>query len=235
MQSIFMSSDFNNKQFKKFIFSSVLPVLLLLIPLFFVKIIETTYNLSFTQWGILPRQISGLSGIIFSPFIHGNWSHLINNAIPFLIMGVAIFYFYKEIAWKTFFWIWLMQGVWTWVAARSSFHIGASGILYGLFGFLLLSGILRMNKALLIISLLVVFEYGSMVWGIFPVKYEVSWESHLWGFAAGLVLAFIFKKQGLQKEEYTWEEEDNDSDNETNFKITYNYEFIDKKNNGDME
>jgi membrane associated rhomboid family serine protease len=235
MQSIFMSSDFNNKQFKKFIFSSVLPVLLLLIPLFFVKIIETTYNLSFTQWGILPRQISGLSGIIFSPFIHGNWSHLINNAIPFLIMGVAIFYFYKEIAWKTFFWIWLMQGVWTWVAARSSFHIGASGILYGLFGFLLLSGILRMNKALLIISLLVVFEYGSMVWGIFPVKYEVSWESHLWGFAAGLVLAFIFKKQGLQKEEYTWEEEDNDSENETNFKITYNYEFIDKKNNGDME
>jgi len=222
-----MSSDFNNKQFKNFIFSSVLPVLLLIMPLFIVKFLESNYNLSFSQWGILPRQASGLAGIFFSPFIHANWTHLMNNAIPLFIMGVAIFYFYKEIAWKTFFWIWLMQGVWTWVAARNSFHIGASGVLYGLFGFLLLSGILRMNKALLIISLLVVFEYGSMVWGIFPIKYEVSWESHLWGFAAGVVLAFAFKKQGLQKEEYKWEEDDDDK---TNAEISYNYEFIESKN-----
>lgn len=194
--------------------------------MFLSKIIENYFNLSFSRYGILPREISGLSGILFSPFIHGNWAHLINNAIPFFIMGIALFYFYKEIAWKTFFWIWIMQGVWTWLAARESYHIGASGILYGLFGFLLFSGIIRMNKALLIISLLVVFEYGSMVWGVFPIKYEISWESHLWGLAAGTALAFVFKKQGTQREIYKWEEDDEEVGNS---EIKISYEFIEKE------
>ncbi len=88
----------NNKPIHLFFFTSVWPVLLLLIPMFLLKIIENYYNLSFSQYGIFPRKISGLSGILFSPFIHGNWAHLINNAIPLFIMGVAMFYFYKEIA-----------------------------------------------------------------------------------------------------------------------------------------
>ncbi|NUM50336.1 MAG: rhomboid family intramembrane serine protease [Flavobacteriales bacterium] len=211
-----------------FFFTSVLPVLLLLIPMFLLKFIESYYHLSFSDYGIFPRKISGLSGILFSPFIHGNWAHLINNAIPLFIMGIALFYFYKEIAWKTFFWIWIMQGIWTWLAARESFHVGASGILYGLFGFLLLSGIIRMNKALLIISLLVVLEYGSMVWGVFPIKYEISWESHLWGLAAGVALAFVFKKQGMQREIYKWEEDEEEVENSLN-EIKISYEFIEKE------
>lgn len=211
------------------------PVLFFLLLLFIVKISEKFFAVSFVTFGIQPKTISGVKGIFLSPFIHGDWAHLINNAIPLLIMGTALFYFYRPIAWKTLFWIWLMQGFWTWIAARDAFHIGSSGLVYGLFGFLLLSGLLRMHKALLVISLLVVFQYGSMVWGIFPIKYQVSWEAHLWGMMAGIALAWVFRKQGKQREVHVWEEEEEDIADETtaerNKSIQVHYTFVEKKSN----
>jgi membrane associated rhomboid family serine protease len=101
-----------------------------------------------------------------------------------------------------------MGGFWTWVMARESYHIGASGLIYGLFSFLLLSGFIRLNKQLISLSFFVVIVYGSMVWGIFPVKLNISYEAHFWGFVSGIILAIFYRKQGLQKEVFVWEEDE---------------------------
>ena len=163
-------------------------------------------------YGIFPRKWTGLPGILFTPFIHGDSNHLFNNVISFSILGTTLFYFYKKISLKVLVWIYLMSGVWTWVSARESYHIGASGVIYGLFSFIAVSGFLRKNLQLIAISFFVVFVYGSMVWGIFPIKLNVSFEGHLWGFVAGVILAVYYQKQGPQKKEYFLDEEDDEED-----------------------
>lgn len=171
-----------------------------------VYLVETHYDLYFGVYGLYPREWSGLKGIVLAPFIHGDGNHLFNNAIPLLVLGTALFYFYREMAFRLVLWIVILGGLWTWLAARPSFHIGASGLLYGLFSFLLVSGFLRRHNQLLSISFLTAFLYGSLVWGLLPIDYKVSWESHLWGFIAGIALAFYYRKVGQQREEHVWDE-----------------------------
>ena len=173
-----------------------------------VHLVHVVFDVSFTSYGVYPRSIKGLIGILFSPLIHGSFSHLFNNSLPILILGTLLFYFYKEVAFKVSIWIYLMVGFWTWVYAREAYHIGASGLLYGLFSFLLLSGFIRKNKNLISLSFSVVFLYGSLVWGIFPIDVQISFEGHLWGFVAGTILAIYFRKQGTQKTQPYWPEED---------------------------
>ncbi len=180
-----------------------------IVVIFFIEVI---FEINLSNYGIYPRNLSGLKGVLFAPFLHGDASHLINNAIPLLILGTTLFYFYKEIALKVFLWIFLMGGFWTWVSAREAMHIGASGVIYGLFSFLLISGFIRRNIQLIAISFFVVFIYGSMIWGIFPIKKHISFESHFWGFVAGLILAIYYRKQGPQKKVHHWEEDDEDED-----------------------
>jgi len=186
--------------------------LLFVVAIGIVHFVQFVFELDFTRFGIFPRSAKGLYGIICSPLIHGDFNHLFNNSIPLLIMGTALFYFYKEIALKVTFWVYLMVGIWTWVSAREAYHIGASGVLYGLFSFLLVSGFIRKNTQLIALSFAVIFLYGSLVWGILPIDVKISFEGHLWGFIAGIVLAIYYKKQGPQKKEHIWEEEDNDED-----------------------
>lgn len=187
-------------------------------PLVFVILIwlvfgfEKFHEYNFVHFGIYPRTIDGVTGILTYPFIHSDINHIANNTVPLIILGTAIFYFYKPIAWKLILWTWLLSGFWTWVAARDAWHIGASMLIYGFAGFLFFSGIIRKNVKLTAISLLVVFLYGSMVWGIFPIDYTVSWEGHLFGSIAGAYLSVYFRKEGPQKEIYSWEEEDNNAD-----------------------
>jgi membrane associated rhomboid family serine protease len=173
-----------------------------------VHLIQHVFELNFVHYGVYPRNTKGLFGIISSPLIHGSFSHLINNSIPILIMGSLLFYFYKEVAFKVSTWVYLMVGVWTWVYAREAYHIGASGLLYGLFSFLIMSGFIRKNKHLISLSFAVVFLYGSLVWGIFPIDVKISFEGHLWGFVAGTILAIYYRKQGTQKPPPYWPEED---------------------------
>lgn len=161
-----------------------------------VKGIETWFGISFVHLGVFPREIKGLTGIVFAPLIHGSWEHLFNNSIPLLVLTTALFYFYRTISLKIFLLIYFIHGLWLWSFGRDSYHIGASGIIYGLGSFLFVSGIIRKNSHLLAISLLVAFLYGSMVWGIFPTIESVSWEGHFTGMASGILLAFYYKKYG---------------------------------------
>ncbi len=174
---------------------------------------ENLFNLDFGVYGVYPRTLSGMKGIFLSPFIHGDATHLFNNSIPLLVLGTLLFYFYRKISWEVSTIIWLASGLWLWIIGRPSYHIGASSFVYGLAAFLFFSGLIRRNASLLTISLLVVFLYGSLIWGIFPIEEHISWEGHLAGAIAGTVTAWFYRQHGasVKSKEIVLEEPD-DSD-----------------------
>ncbi len=188
---------------RRFFISLVFPGMLLLL-IWIVFILDQSLALDLHYHGLFPRKISGLQGILFSPLIHGDYKHIIANSFPLLVLGTGLFYFYREVAFRVFFLSYFMTGLYVWIAARESYHIGASGLIYSLVGFLFLSGILRKHLGLMAISLLIVFQYGSMIWGIFPMEERVSWESHLLGLVAGMTWAVVYRKEGPQKGEMPW-------------------------------
>lgn len=197
------------KEKKQLIYGAVLPAIMVLI-LWVVKFIEVQFDLNFVPYGILPRDVSGLKGIVLAPLIHGDWNHLINNSIPLFLLGWAIFYFYKDVAPKLFLWSYLLAGLYTWISARTAYHIGASGLVYALFGFLFIGGFIRKHIQLIALSFLTAFLYGSLVWGILPWDQSVSWEGHFWGLFVGIVLAYFYRRQGPQRKVYEWPDEDDD-------------------------
>ena len=196
---------------KIFKHSLILPTLFVLL-LWLVALVEYSLNSNFYYLGVFPRTAKGLPGIIFSSFIHGNFKHLVSNSIPLVVMGTGILYFYRSLSYKVFLIVWLLSGICVWIAGRPSYHIGASGIVYGLASFLFFSGVIRRDARLAAISLVVVFLYGSMIWGVFPIWPSISWEGHLFGGIAGLLCAVIFKDKGPQRKVYDWEIEDEEQD-----------------------
>jgi len=172
--------------------SAILPALVLVL-LWSVFLLDKGLGLDLYRWGVLPRSITGLAGVAFSPFIHGDIEHLFNNSVPLFLLGWALMYFYPRNAGPVVLVTWLVSGLWVWISARGNYHIGASGVVYGLAAFLFFSGVFRRQRTLMALSLLVVFLYGSMVWGIFPIVPRISWESHLWGGVAGTFMAWLYR------------------------------------------
>lgn len=177
-----------------------------------VKLIELRMGLDFAIYGVFPRQLKGLWGILFSPFIHGDFYHLFDNSLPLLVLGTMLFYFYRSIAVEISFFMLLISGFWLWIIGRPSYHIGASGFVYALVAFLFFSGVFRRNTSLLTISLLVVFIYGSLIWGVFPIEEHISWEGHLSGGIAGAIMAWVYRKQGPKPPKPIEFDEPDDSD-----------------------
>jgi len=194
-----------NKSEKKRLKFSLIPTIFFLLIMWIVWIFDSTFHLHLYRNGIYPLTIKGFWGIFFAPFIHGDFNHIFSNTFPFLTLSTALFFFYKKNAFKVIILLYFFSGFWVWLAARSSYHIGASGIIYGLASFLVFSGLIHKNKALTAISFAVIFLYGSMVWGVLPLKPETSWEGHLFGAITGfiLTLAFANKKQPLKIEHKT--------------------------------
>ena len=193
---------------KKLLLSMIIPGIFIFF-MWLVKIIEVLFDIDLSRFGIYPLNAKGLSGIFLSPFIHADFTHLFNNSIPLFLLSIALFYFYSEVALKVFIWTYFLTGLLVWFAGREAWHIGASGLVYGLASFLFFSGIIRRYFRLIALSLLIVFLYGSMVWGLFPGVYKnVSWESHMLGFFSGVLLAVCFRNQGPQKPVYEWMEEE---------------------------
>jgi membrane associated rhomboid family serine protease len=166
-----------------------------------VKFIEYFFELDFSKFGIYPREIGSLSGIFFSPFIHGDFNHLISNTMPFFLLSTAIHYFYRKMAYNIVFLSWILVGFSVWLGGRYSWHIGASGLVYAFASFLFFSGILSKDKRLIAVSLLTSFLYGGMIWGVLPTNTNISWESHLFGFFVGFILAFFLGKEYLYSKE----------------------------------
>lgn len=205
-----------DKEVKRMLLS-FLPALAFVIALWLVKYMEIRSGYSLTTFGVLPRTFSGLKGVITSPFVHDDYKHLISNSIPLLVLGAGLFYFYKSLAWRVVAGIYILSGFWLWLGGRESFHIGASGLVYGLTTFLFFSGVLRRETRLMALSLLVVFLYGGMVWGLFPLFRGMSWEAHLFGSLAGILFAFVYRKEGPQRKVYQWEDESEDDDDENDY------------------
>ncbi|MFY0626649.1 MAG: rhomboid family intramembrane serine protease [Reichenbachiella sp.] len=143
--------------------------------------------------GVYPREISGFIGVFFSPLIHGNISHILSNTFPLLFLGTTIFVFYPKVATWVFVNCYLLTGLLVWIFGRSFYHIGASGLIYGLAFFLILLGFFRKDRKSLLISIIIVLLYGGMIYGILPDNSDVSWESHLFGAAVGGGLAFFYR------------------------------------------
>ena len=193
---------------KKALLSAFIPFIFIFL-MWTTKAIETILNIDLFFLGINPLNANGLGGIIFSPFIHADLKHLFNNSVALFILSLALFFFYSEVALKAFLSTWIFTGIFVWIFGRESWHIGASGIIYGIASFLFFSGIIRKYFRLVALSLLVVFLYGSMVWGLFPGIYQnVSWESHMLGFFSGITLAIYYRKEGPQEPVYEWLQED---------------------------
>jgi len=200
---------------KKFYHSLIFPSFFIFL-IWFIKLTEIGLDTSFGKFGVFPQKMAGLAGILTSPLIHADFKHLADNTVPVFLLSFAIFYFYREIAYKIFFIIYFVSGLLVWFAGREAYHIGASGLVYGFASFLFFSGVLRKNMNLLAISLLVIFLYGSLVWGILPYDYKVSWESHLMGGLTGIVLSVYYRKQGPERKKYSWEEEEDEVEVEEN-------------------
>lgn len=173
--------------------SAVIPAIIAL-ALWCVYLLDHGLHLDLYQYGVYPRTWHGLPGILCSPFIHGDAEHVLNNSIPVVVLGTALMYFFPQLAGRVLLYSWLVSGLGVWLSARPSYHIGASGVVYGLAAFLFTTGVLRKQRMLMGLSLLVVFLYGSMLWGVVPLFPKISWESHFWGAAAGVVMAFAYRR-----------------------------------------
>ncbi len=188
----------------------------LALPLFFVLFlwlifwIEIRFHFNFSNFGILPRTFSGLTGIIVSPFLHANLKHLVNNSISILILLVALRFFYREQAYKVIVFGILFSGTITWLIGRSNYHIGASGLIYVFISFMFFKGIFTKYYRLVALSLTIVVWYGSSVWYLFPsADTSMSWEGHLAGFISGFFLALYLKSVEYQKPIlYDWQKPD---------------------------
>lgn len=197
---------------KKFFLSLIIPGFLVFL-MWLTRIIELLFEIDLIHLGIYPLTLKGLPGIFFSPFIHEDFRHLFNNSLPFLMLSVALFYFYSEIAFRIFSITYILTGILVWLGGREAWHIGASGLVYGLASFLFFSGIIRKYYRLTALSMLIVFIYGEMVWGLFPGIYKnISWESHMLGFVSGIFLALLYRNEGPQRPVYEWMEEEEEEE-----------------------
>jgi len=200
-----------------------IPIIFVLL-IWIIKLAEMLWGISFHELGIFPGRINSLMGILIFPLIHGSFSHAITNTIPLVMLGFSLSYFYPAAAKIVWITIYFIPGIFIWFLGRTGFHIGASGVVYGLWSFIFFSGIIRRDKRSIALSLLVLFIYGSIVVGIFPIKNEMSWEGHLSGFISGLILSVLLRKYDKYKK-YYWE---NEESTDEELEISYN-----KNNSGE--
>ena len=220
----------NNQEHFKFSNGVIVYPILFVLCIWIVFWYEVRFGHNFTSFGVYPQKFSGLKGIVFSPFIHGDIKHLYHNTIPLFVLSSALFYFYRHIAWKVLGFGILISGLLTWSFARPAYHIGASGLIYVLFSFTFFKGIFAKHYRLIALSLLVIFLYGSLVMYALPIEAGISWEGHLSGLITGLLFALIFKKEIAKPKKYVWEREDyNEDDDEFLKHFDENGNFIEHK------
>lgn len=178
-----------------------------------VFILDYFLQLNLVRFGLFPRRAEGLIGILTTPFLHGNWSHLISNTLPLLVAGTAILFLYPNSALRVIPLIYLGTPLLAWTFARPDLHVGASGFIYGLLTYVFFGGLWRRDVRSIGVSLLVYFLYGSMVYGVLPGQGRTSWELHLSGAMLGLVLAWLYRRWDLPpRKRYDWEDEEHEEE-----------------------
>ena len=198
--------------------------ILFVFAIWFVKGFEEIYSTPFHEYGIKSLDINRITGIFSFPFLHADFNHLINNTYPIIILGGIISSVYKEISNQVFFFSYLLSGTILWFIGNPEENvIGASGIVYALASFVLISGFIKKQPRLAILSFFVIFMYGSLFWGMLPMPNKISWEGHLSGFIAGILIAIYFKNKGPQSKKYNYELEEEREKERKDIDINYIY------------
>jgi membrane associated rhomboid family serine protease len=183
---------------------------------------QISFNLALL--GLQPLHFKGLIGIVCAPLIHLDFDHIFSNSTSLLVIGFGLFFLYKQKAVFIFFFIYVLSGLWGWFFARGGYHIGASGLIYGMFFFLITSALLKRERSLIAFSLIITFLYGAIVWGFFPDFFpgkNISWEIHTTGALAGFIAAFYFKHEGPQKPDPFSDEEENEEEGDEDDENAY--------------
>lgn len=168
----------------------------------------------FLRLGILPRDPIGVLGIVTSPLIHGSWGHLMANVPALWVLGALSLYGFPNATRIALPLIWLMGGLGVWLFAREAFHIGASGLTHGLMFFAVVIGIRRRDALSIALALIVLFLYGSMIWGVIPSSPGISFEAHLSGAVTGALCGwFLYRRDPFPVyRRYDWEDEEDRDD-----------------------
>ncbi len=227
----------NNQKFRFLILPGAFVVLI-----WMIFGIDWLFQLDLSRFAVQPRTYSGLVGVLTFPLLHGDLEHIAANTTSVFVLLVAVRYIFPQIFLQVFAVTYLFPGLITWFIGRPAYHLGASGMIYALAAFMFISGVIRVNRYLLAISLLVVFLYGSLFWGLLPLEQGISWEGHLGGALTGFFLALWFRKEEptpeVQEHEPEWDEdEEPDFDDwkeqpdstEKGYQIKYHYKESDKK------
>ena len=170
--------------------------------LWLIEVVDALiFSSGLDRHGIVPRSLTGLDGILWAPLLHGGFGHLFGNTFPFLVLGLFVALGGLR-RWVTVTMIVvIVGGLATWLFARSAVHIGASGLVFGYAGFLLVAGFVERSIKGIAVAVIVGSLFGGMVLrGVVPVSGLVSWESHLFGFAAGVLAAFMIATPANQRE-----------------------------------
>jgi membrane associated rhomboid family serine protease len=154
-----------------------------------VELINLALDYRLNVWGIRPRTLSGLPGILFAPFLHGSIGHLLTNTIPFVILGWLVILHGPRTFVKVSVLIILLSGTGIWLFGRSAYHIGASALIFGYFGFLIARAWYERSLGSILVALITIILYGGILWGAFPFHPQIAWEGHLFGLLAGILAA----------------------------------------------
>ncbi len=182
---------------KNKLLKSVKIPLALVLLMWLVAITEAVLKTDFGMYGIKPLTVSGLTGIFLSPFIHGSWQHLMSNTPGVFVLGVMMNYFYPSVSKISILFIFLFSGLGVWLFGRNSFHIGASGLVYGFAFFIFFSAVFRKDVRSLAISFFIILFYGGIIWGMLPIDNAISHESHISGAVSGFLLAYWGRKSDV--------------------------------------
>lgn len=177
--------------------------------LWLIFIIDAVFGLGLGRFGLRPGSLTGLIGLLTAPLLHGSAGHVFSNSLPLLISLTAMLFLYPNSAIRAIPIIWVGSGIFAWIIGRPSLHYGASGLVYGLLAYVFVSGVIRRDMRSVAVSLMVWFLYGTMVWGVLPIRPHMSWELHLGGALMGLIAAIVFRNWDRPPMvRYEWEEDD---------------------------
>lgn len=190
--------------------------------LWFIQLMNWGLAPGLENFGIRPRQLAGLAGILAAPLLHGDFDHLLANSPPVLVLGTTMLYLYPNSSLRVLPAVYLGPGIAVWSFARGGVHVGASGLVYGLVGYILVAGLIRHDRRAIAASLLVCFMYGTLAWGVLPIKPGVSWETHLAAALIGVAMAIALRHLDIPpRRRYTWEDEsDDDGDDQASYSDT---------------
>ena len=185
----------NRQEFQMdFLKEKLQPLLFLVAAIWIVEIVNFSLGHRLTVWGILPRNLGGLIGIPLAPFIHAGFWHTVSNTIPLIILGGLTMTMGSKRFWTSTVGITLLSGAFVWLFARGTYHVGASGLMFGYFGALLARAVIERTIPSIVIAFVTVTLYGGLLWGVLPIRSHVSFEGHLFGLIAGIAIVWLDRR-----------------------------------------